>query len=129
MRIPAKALPCLLCCLACVTVMPSAASEFPMASAGHATTAPLPDADGRAALLQHHLRFDEARQVAARRRAKAHHAAPKAVAVPTPPHDASNRFLMTQNGRKMSAEDFDAWMKARGIRVAKGAPEPAKSAD
>jgi hypothetical protein len=34
----------------------------------------------------------------------------------------SNRFEMTQNGRKMSARDFDAWMKARGIRIAKGAP-------
>lgn len=33
----------------------------------------------------------------------------------------SNRFPMTQNGRQMSADDFDAWMKARGIRIAKGA--------
>ncbi|MFC5594534.1 hypothetical protein [Lysobacter niastensis] len=32
------------------------------------------------------------------------------------------RFNMEQNGKKMSAEEFDAWMKARGIRVAKGAP-------
>lgn len=45
----------------------------------------------------------------------------------------SNRFEMTQNGRQMSAEDFDAWMKARGIRIAKGAQSrplrksPAKS--
>jgi len=37
----------------------------------------------------------------------------------------SNRFQMTQNGRQMSADDFDAWMKARGIRVAKG-PQAAK---
>jgi hypothetical protein len=36
----------------------------------------------------------------------------------------SNRFEMTQNGRRMSANDFDAWMKARGIRVAKGKPQP-----
>ena len=33
----------------------------------------------------------------------------------------SNRFEMTQHGRQMSVEDFDAWMKARGIRIAKGA--------
>ncbi len=33
----------------------------------------------------------------------------------------SNRFDMTQHGRQMSTEDFDAWMKARGIRIAKGA--------
>lgn len=28
-----------------------------------------------------------------------------------------HRFNMTQGGKKMSAEDFDAWMKARGVRV------------
>lgn len=46
------------------------------------------------------------------------------VAKPTPVAVAkSNRFEMTQNGRRMSANDFDAWMKARGIRVAKGKPQ------
>lgn len=30
------------------------------------------------------------------------------------------RFNMHQNGKKMTAEEFDAWMKSRGIRVAKG---------
>ena len=34
------------------------------------------------------------------------------------------RFNMTQNGRRMTADEFDAWMKAKGIRVAKGAPKP-----
>jgi hypothetical protein len=38
----------------------------------------------------------------------------------------SNRFEMTQNGRKMSAHDFDVWMKARGIRIAKG-PQSTKA--
>jgi hypothetical protein len=38
----------------------------------------------------------------------------------------SNRFEMIQNGRQMSADDFDAWMKARGIRVAKG-PQRART--
>ena len=32
------------------------------------------------------------------------------------------RFDMSQNGRRMTAEEFDAWMKARGIRVATGKP-------
>jgi hypothetical protein len=32
------------------------------------------------------------------------------------------RFDMSQNGKRMTAEEFDAWMKARGVRVAKGAP-------
>lgn len=37
-----------------------------------------------------------------------------------------HRFYMTQNGQRMSAEDFDAWMRARGVRVARGAaPAPA----
>ena len=34
---------------------------------------------------------------------------------------------MQLNGRKMTAEEFDAWMKARGIRVAKGAPTRPKA--
>ena len=27
------------------------------------------------------------------------------------------RFNMTQNGKRMTADEFDAWMKARGVRV------------
>ncbi len=32
------------------------------------------------------------------------------------------RFDMNQNGRRMTAAEFDAWMKAKGIRVATGKP-------
>mgnify|MGYP005627909829 CR=1 FL=1 len=32
------------------------------------------------------------------------------------------RFNMEQNGKRMSADEFDAWMKARGVRVATGKP-------
>lgn len=46
--------------------------------------------------------------------------APAVIAIGT-----SNRFDMTQDGRVMSAADFDTWMKARGIRIAKG-PQAAK---
>ena len=57
--------------------------------------------------------------------------APVAVKVPPSPASVaigkSNRFEMTQYGRQMSAEDFDAWMKARGIRIAKG-PQATKPA-
>jgi rare lipoprotein A len=43
--------------------------------------------------------------------------------VPKTPHDNSPwRFDMQQNGKRMSAEEFDAWMKAKGIRVATGKP-------
>jgi len=31
------------------------------------------------------------------------------------------RFDMNQNGKRMTAVEFDAWMKAKGVRVAKGA--------
>lgn len=29
------------------------------------------------------------------------------------------RFNMNQNGKRMTAEEFDAWMKAKGVRVVK----------
>ena len=35
------------------------------------------------------------------------------------------RFDMSQNGKRMTAEEFDAWMKARGVRVVKARPVPA----
>lgn len=31
-----------------------------------------------------------------------------------PPH---HRFDMTQNGQKMSAHDFEAWMQQRGLKI------------
>ena len=129
MRFSAKAPSCLLFCLACVTVAPANASTLaaPLSSRspgllahadGHArTTAPA---------IGHRARFDMDAAVA-RRRAKAHHAAPKLTQAA--PHDTSNRFLMTHNGRQMTADDFDAWMKARGFRVAKGTPEVAKATE
>lgn len=30
------------------------------------------------------------------------------------------RFDMTQGGKRMTADEFDAWMKSRGVRVARG---------
>lgn len=35
------------------------------------------------------------------------------------------RFDMNQNGKRMTADEFDAWMKARGVRVAGGKPATA----
>lgn len=59
--------------------------------------------------------------------AAAKQAAPdEIVTVKAGPH--GHRFDMQQNGRSMTAEEFDAWMKARGIRVAKGAPAKPKTA-
>jgi hypothetical protein len=59
--------------------------------------------------------------------AAAKQAAPEEiVTVKVGPH--GHRFDMQQNGRSMTAEEFDAWMKARGIRVAKGAPATPKTA-
>lgn len=31
------------------------------------------------------------------------------------------RFDMSQNGKRMTADEFSAWMKSRGVRVARGA--------
>jgi hypothetical protein len=49
-------------------------------------------------------------------------AAPKAEAAPVTTAPDSKRFNMTQDGKKMTADDFDAWMKKNGYRVATGAP-------
>ncbi len=39
------------------------------------------------------------------------------------------RFDMNQNGKRMTADEFDAWMKARGVRVVKAkAAAPAQPA-
>ncbi|MEO6170877.1 MAG: hypothetical protein ABIO84_08080 [Lysobacter sp.] len=35
------------------------------------------------------------------------------------------RFDMNQNGERMTAEAFAAWMESKGVRVAKGRPKPA----
>ena len=50
--------------------------------------------------------------------------APKAAAAApvSQPTDTSKRFNMTQDGKKMTADDFDAWMKKNGYRVATGKP-------
>lgn len=51
-------------------------------------------------------------------------AAPVAAAEdPAKPKEA--RFNMTQGGKKMTPEDFDAWMKAQGIRIVPAKPAPA----
>ncbi|MDQ2702326.1 MAG: hypothetical protein M3Y70_05820 [Pseudomonadota bacterium] len=39
------------------------------------------------------------------------------------------RFNMSQNGKNMTADEFSAWMKSRGVRIARGAaPAPAEVA-
>jgi hypothetical protein len=53
-------------------------------------------------------------------------AAPKAAAAAPTLAPESKRFNMTQDGKKMTADDFDAWMKKNGYRVATGAPAKAK---
>lgn len=36
-----------------------------------------------------------------------------------------HRFDMEQGGKRMTADDFEAWMNARGYKVSKGKPTPA----
>lgn len=49
---------------------------------------------------------------------------PKAVATMEPAAKPAGhqgyRFYMTQNGKRMTADDFDAWLKANGLRVQNG---------
>jgi hypothetical protein len=51
-------------------------------------------------------------------------AAAELVVKPVAVRDARGayRFDMSQNGKRMTADEFDAWMKANGIRIAKGNP-------
>jgi len=35
---------------------------------------------------------------------------------------------MSQDGKRMTADEFDAWMKARGVRVIKARPAAAPAA-
>lgn len=39
---------------------------------------------------------------------------------PRPP-DTPWRFEMSQNGKRMTADEFSAWLEARGVRVVRGA--------
>jgi hypothetical protein len=87
--------------------------------------------------------FDEALSVdnvLVRIRADGCRAMAKSLAPATPAnHDAAGykpqtafdntpwRFNMTQNGKRMTADEFDAWMKARGVRVV-GKKDPAEPA-
>ncbi|MDO4710218.1 MAG: hypothetical protein Q4B94_10565 [Pseudomonadota bacterium] len=54
-----------------------------------------------------------------------------AVYRPQTAHDNTPwRFNMTQNGKRMTADEFDAWMRARGVRIATGRPaQTASQAD
>lgn len=73
------------------------------------------------------IRAGERQLEAAKRKGTAKAAtapAPKPVEAPT---DPSKRFHMTQNGKQMTADDFDAWMKKNGYRVATGAPSQPKA--
>jgi hypothetical protein len=60
---------------------------------------------------------------------KAETAAPAAYKPKTRYDNTPWRFDMNQNGKRMTADEFDAWMKAKGVRVAKGAPAPVRKED
>jgi rare lipoprotein A len=91
-------------------------------AAGSASAAPAPELSGLGLPGLSPVTVDAFLQ---RLRQPAPSAQPSAAAgyVPRTAHDNSPyRFDMTQNGRRMTAEEFAAWMKARGIRVATGKP-------
>ncbi|RDZ27344.1 septal ring lytic transglycosylase RlpA family protein [Lysobacter silvisoli] len=55
-------------------------------------------------------------------------AAKSAAAAPKAGTGGDYRFDMMQNGKTMSADEFEAWMKARQVRVATGKAAPAAAA-
>jgi hypothetical protein len=79
------------------------------------------------------LRIEDCQQVAKAQPASAVPALPNPgdAAAYKPKTEFDNtpwRFDMNQNGKRMTAEEFDAWMKSRGVRVAKGAGTAAPAA-
>ena len=56
-------------------------------------------------------------------------AAPGAYVPLTKDDNTPWRFDMSQNGKRMTSVEFDAWMKAKGIRVATGKPAAAVPAE
>lgn len=50
---------------------------------------------------------------------------PEAVILLDPDDPYAYRFDMEQEGVRMTADDFDAWMKRHGMKISKGAPAPA----
>ena len=80
----------------------------------------------------------KAKEAAAKQQAKRSNEkkplAPKPAVVETPavaeaPKPKEVRFNMTQDGKKMTPEDFEAWMKAQGIRIVPAKPVEAPPAD
>ena len=78
------------------------------------------------------LRIEGCRNVASALPAAPAAASPNDPAAYKPQTEFDNtpwRFDMSQGGKRMTADEFDAWMKARGVRVARGAaPAPAAAA-
>jgi hypothetical protein len=81
---------------------------------------------GFASLIDHRITVEDA-MVRLQR-----HTCAVAIASSSPPKGSGKgtplRFDMTQNGKRMTADEFDAWMKAQGVRVVKptasAAPAP-----
>lgn len=83
--------------------------------------------DGSHAKSAPAIRMDGTVEAAAQTKKKKAKTAAKKPAAPTATlAPESKRFNMTQDGKKMTADDFDAWMKKNGYRVATGAPAAAK---
>lgn len=95
----------------CVPAATAVAPAAETAASGEVASAGTPATDAPQALPC----VDTAAAVAA--------PAPEPAYVPKTAHDNSPyRFDMNQNGKRMTAEEFDAWMQAKGIRVATGQP-------
>ena len=127
MRKMMVALPCLLFCGFV------SAREAPALDAHRGADSLLMATAFNAASAERPLIAADGTQEAATKKKSARTAAKAAPAPAAQPSDTSKRFNMTQDGKRMTADDFDAWMKKNGYRVATGAPaankeEPQKGA-
>ncbi len=86
-------------------------------------------ADGSMAVdtILYRIRQRDCRKIAMAAAAKPVINDPAAYKPKTPFDNTPWRFSMNQNGKRMTADEFDAWMRARGVRVVKARP-PADAA-
>lgn len=121
-----------------------AAATLSFSAAGQAATCRAPEANPMAVMnvATPEMRWVEpapntclsAQEIVARARAEAARMVPAATAAdgaykPKTKDDNSPwRFDMNQNGKRMTVEEFAAWMKAKGITVATGKPTGASAA-
>lgn len=81
-----------------------------------------PDESMAVDTILYRIRQRDCRKIAIAAAAKPLVNDPAAYKPNTPFDNTPWRFNMNQNGKRMTADEFDAWMRARGVRVVKARP-------